>query len=114
MPTRVYAIDQHQVSDLSEVIESTIPIFHRLAKILIDLGSTHSFVTPTFMYDFDVKPEQLPHDLEVRTPTSDQRIITNTIYKNYKICVGEHKLWVDLISLGIKGYDVILGMDWLA
>ena len=82
MPARVYAIDQYQVPDLSEVVEGTIPIFHRLTKILIDPGSTHSFVTPTFMYRINVKPKQLPYDLESRTPTGDQRIITNTIYKN--------------------------------
>ena len=103
MPARVYAINQYQVSDSFEVVEGTIPIFHCLTKILIDPGSTHSFVTPTFMYRINVKPEQLPYDLELRTLTSDQRIITNTIYKNCEICVGERKLWVDLISLGIKG-----------
>ena len=111
MPVRMYAIDQNQTPDSSEVVEGMIPNFHRLVKILIDPDSTYSFVTPIFMYGIDVKPDQLPYDLEVRTPTGDQCFIRNTIYKNCKICIGERQLFVDLIRLDIKGYDVILGMN---
>ena len=77
------------MSELSEVMESTISIFHRLAKILIDPDTTHSFVNPTFMCEIDVKVERLPYHLEVRTPTGDQILLTNEVYKNYKIWVGE-------------------------
>nr|XP_027121551.1 uncharacterized protein LOC113738509 [Coffea arabica] len=34
--------------------------------------------------------------------------------KDCEIWVGERKLLVDLMGLAVKGYDVILGMDWLA
>ncbi|XP_071902662.1 uncharacterized protein [Coffea arabica] len=36
------------------------------------------------------------------------------VYKNCEIWVGERKLVGDLISLDLKGYDVIMGMDLLA
>ena len=98
----------------TEVVEGTIPVFHRLAKILIDPGATHSFVSPTFMLGIDVKVERLPYDLEVRTPTGNQTLFANEVYENCDLWIGERKLVVDLISLVIKGYDVILGMDWLA
>ena len=71
VPTRVYVLDQQQMPNPSEVIESTIPIFHRLAKILIDSSATHSFVNPNFMCTIDVKVEMLSYDLEVRTPSGD-------------------------------------------
>ncbi|XP_071939948.1 uncharacterized protein [Coffea arabica] len=32
---------------------------------------------------------------------------------NYEIWVDERRLLTDLMSLAIKGYDLILGMDWL-
>ena len=83
--TRVYAIEQHQLPDLSEVIEGTIPIFHRLAKILIDYSAIHSFVNLSFMCGIDVKPARLSYDLKVSTPTGDQRLITSMVYKNCKI-----------------------------
>ncbi|XP_027174486.1 uncharacterized protein LOC113774121 [Coffea eugenioides] len=114
VPARVYALDHQQVPDSTEVVESTIHVFHCLVKVLIDPGVTHSFVNPNFMSGIDVKPIKLPYDLEVRTPIGDQNLIANLVYRDYEIWVGERKLLADLMGLAIKGYDVILGMDWLA
>ena len=95
-------------------MKGTIPVFHRLAKILIDPGTTQFFVSPAFMFEIDVKAERLPYDQEVKTPTGNQSLLANEVYRNCDIWVGEWKLVIDLISLTIKGYDVILEMDWLA
>nr|XP_027098834.1 uncharacterized protein LOC113718113 [Coffea arabica] len=114
VPARVYAIDDQPVPDSSEVVEGTLPIFHRLAKVLIDPGATHSFVNPSFMSGIDVRPVRLPFDLEVKTPMGNKRIIASLAYKNCEFWIGERKTLVDLISLDIKGYDVIIGMDFLA
>ena len=65
------------------------------------------------MSEVDVKPVELPYDLEVRTLTGDQCLTSNLVYRNCEIWVGERKLLADLISLPIKGYDIILGIDWL-
>ncbi|XP_027109390.1 uncharacterized protein [Coffea arabica] len=111
---RVYVLDHQQALESFEVVEGTIPVFHRLAKLLIDPGATHSFVNPAFMCGIDINSIKLPYDLEVRTPTGNQNLITNMIYQNCEVWIGERKLVVDLISLDLKGYDVIIGMDWLA
>ncbi|XP_027071874.1 uncharacterized protein [Coffea arabica] len=100
VPARVYSLDQQSVPEPSKVVE--------------DPGATHSFVTPAFMFGIDVKAERLPYDLEVKTPTGNQSLLANEVYRNCDIWVGEWKLVIDLISLTIKGYDVILEMDWLA
>ncbi|XP_071924792.1 uncharacterized protein [Coffea arabica] len=102
------------VPDSAEVVEGTIPVFYRLARILIDPGATHSFVNPEFMCGIDINPVILPYELEVSTPTGDQCLISSKMYSDCEIWVGERKLVGNLISLAIKGYDVILGMDWLA
>ncbi|XP_027157579.1 uncharacterized protein LOC113759210 [Coffea eugenioides] len=111
---RVYSLEPQQVPDSSEVVEGTIPIFHRFAKVLVDPGATHSFVNPNFMFSIDIKSASLPYDLEVSMPTGDHCLITSMVYKDCEVWVGERKLLGNLISLSIKGYDVILGMDWLA
>ncbi|XP_027155305.1 uncharacterized protein LOC113755503 [Coffea eugenioides] len=111
---RVYALDHQQIPDATEAVKGTIPIFYRLVKVLIDPDATHSFVNPNFISGIDLKPIQLPYDLEVRTPTGDQNLLANLVYKDCEIWVGERKLLANLIGLAIKGYDVILGMDWLA
>ena len=81
---------------------------------MIDPGAIHSFVNSNFMGGIDVKSIKLPYDLEIRMPTGDQSLIANLVYRNCEIWVGERKLLADLMSLAIKEYDVILGMDWLA
>ncbi|XP_071924803.1 uncharacterized protein [Coffea arabica] len=113
VPGRVYALDNQPVPNSSEVVEGTLPIFHRLAKVLIDPGATHSFVNPSFMSGIEVQPVRLPYDLEIRTPMGNKKVITSLTYKNCEFWIGERKMLVDLISLDIKGYDVIIGMDFL-
>ena len=66
---RVYSLEQRQVPDSSKIVEGTIPVFHRLVRILIDPGATHSFVNPDFMCEIDIRPVSLLYDLEVSTPT---------------------------------------------
>ncbi|XP_027178030.1 uncharacterized protein LOC113777195 [Coffea eugenioides] len=68
VPARVYSLEQQQVPDSSGVVEGTIPVFHRLARILIDPGATHSFVNPNFMCGIDITPVSLPYDLETPPP----------------------------------------------
>ncbi|XP_071933835.1 uncharacterized protein [Coffea arabica] len=85
---RVFALDYQRAPESSEVVEGTIPIFHRLAKLLIDPGATHSFVNPAFMCGIDVNPVKLPYDLEVKTLTGEQNLITNMVYKNCEIWGG--------------------------
>ncbi|XP_027083536.1 uncharacterized protein [Coffea arabica] len=93
VPARVYILDYQQISDATKMVED-------------------SFVNPNFMSEIDLKPIKLPYNLEVRTPTRDQSLLANLVYRDCKIWVGEQKLLADLMDLAIKGYDVILGMDW--
>nr|XP_027077125.1 uncharacterized protein LOC113700897 [Coffea arabica] len=120
VPARVYSLDQQSVPEPTEVVECTIPVFHRLAKILIDPGATHSFVNPAFILGINLKVEKLPYNLEVRTPT-DCRM------KMVEFCIpGEATLKLDvrgmivssalisgirarkLLSRGARGYLAFL------
>ncbi|XP_071940401.1 uncharacterized protein [Coffea arabica] len=84
---RVYLLELQQVPNSSEVVEGTIPVFHRFAKVLVDPGATHSFVNSNFMCGIDIKPTSLPYDLEVSTPTGDHRLITSMVYKDCEVWV---------------------------
>ena len=60
-------------------MEGTIPIFHCLTRVLIDSGTANSFVDSNFMKSIDIKCDFLPFDLEVKTPTGNQCLITNKV-----------------------------------
>ena len=52
--------------------------------------------------------------IEVSTPTGERKIETEKVCRNCDVEIKGRKFPADLILLAINGYDVILGMDWLA
>ena len=114
MPARVYALDKRNVESEAEVVEGTLSISGKLAKVLIDPGSTHSFVRPKFLKALGSKSEILPYVVEVSTPMGEQEIKIDKICRKCEVKIGDRIFPADLISLSIHGYNVILGMDWLA
>ena len=57
---RVYSLDKNEVESDTDVVEGMLSVSGRMAKVLIDPGSTHSFVRPTFMCSLGLKSEALP------------------------------------------------------
>ena len=98
----------------SEIVEGTLFVTSKPAKVLIDPGSTHSFIRPRFMKGTNLKLETLPYTVEVSTPTGKQTIESDKMFRGCEIMIREKIFPVDLISLSIHGYDVILEMDSLA
>ncbi|KAL0402639.1 UNVERIFIED_CONTAM: Transposon Ty3-I Gag-Pol polyprotein, partial [Sesamum latifolium] len=86
---RVYAITKEQAPTAPEVITSSFSICSSNAHVLIDPGSTCSFMSHDFASRVHASIEPLGHDLYVSMPA-------------------------DLVVINLKEFDVILGMDWLA
>ena len=66
----------------------TLFIFAREAHILIDLGSTHSFVSRTFAMYVKWEPEPLDCDLVVSTPTRGS-LLAESVYRDCMVRLGE-------------------------
>ncbi|GKV24884.1 hypothetical protein SLEP1_g34427 [Rubroshorea leprosula] len=110
---RVFAITEQQTQNTPTVIKGKIPISFGNAHVLIDFGSTHSFVSPKYVPFLHVEPETLDCVLVVNTP-SKEVLVSKTIYRSCRVMVEDRVLFADLILLGIVEFDVILGMDWLS
>ena len=82
------------------------------AHILIDPGSTYSFVSRTFAMHIGREPELLDCGLVVRIPTG-KSFLAESVYWDCMIGMGEHEFEANLISLDIHDFSAILGMDWL-
>ena len=52
--------------------------------------------------------------MELSTLTGERKIETEKVCRNCMVMIGDRLYLTDLISLAINGYDIILGMDWLA
>ncbi|GKV11452.1 hypothetical protein SLEP1_g22712 [Rubroshorea leprosula] len=110
---KVFAITGQQAQNTPTVIKGKIPISFGNIHVLIDFGSTQSFVSPKYVPFLHVKPETLDCVLVVNTP-SKEVLTSKTIYRSYRVMVEGRVLLADLILLGIVESDVILGMDWLS
>ena len=107
---RVFALTQQEALAAPEVIMGILSILGREAHILIDPGSTHSFISRTFAMHIGREPELLDCDLVVRTPTRES-LLAESVYLDCMIGMGEHEFEANLISLDIYDFDAILGMD---
>ena len=80
------------------------------AYILIDSGSTHSFVPMNFFKYINKKMDWLDSPLVV-TMSMEESFIAEYMYKDYDIIVMDQILAADLILLPLKEFDAILGID---
>lgn len=109
---RVFALTENDVEETNTMVTGTIYLFSHDAKVLIDLGSTHSFESDSFVKYSNSTPEPLNYELSVSTPLGKSMIV-KLIFKSCIIKVGKNEMLADLILLDLQDFDVILGMDWL-
>ncbi|KAK4844624.1 hypothetical protein QYF36_022406 [Acer negundo] len=98
---------------IPDVVTGMLTIFCHDAHVLIDPGSTHSFVSRSFMVYMDKELRPLDCSMVVSTPIG-KSLLAESVYRDSKVIVCKHELHIDLIPFDICDFDVILGMDWLA
>jgi len=81
-------------------------------KLLFDVGAMHSFINPTTAKQMACSVEEMYMHLCVSTPIGSI-YQTDLVVWNCTITIHERVFLADLVVLGIQGYDMISGMDWL-
>ncbi|KAJ4797633.1 polyprotein [Rhynchospora pubera] len=84
---------------------------HKCICALIDSGRTHSFINP------DVLSSQ-PFVVSKNTPmavmvANGNKMVTDLECKSLNFSLQGHEFQKDMRVLDVKGYDLILGLDWL-
>jgi hypothetical protein len=82
------------------------------AKILFNSGASHSFVMENFVDKGRLKPSRRDRLMIVQIPGS--LVKTQLSCRNVPVELYDEKFQADLIVLGTKGLDVVLGMDWMS
>ncbi|KAL6321014.1 hypothetical protein AAG906_011987 [Vitis piasezkii] len=109
----VFAMTYRDAQATSDVVIGTLRIHTLFARALIDLGSTHSFVSASFVGLLGMSINNMDFDLFVATPLGDF-VVVNKILRDCCVMIGYREMTVDLVLLDLQDFDVILGMDWLA
>ncbi|KAL5540689.1 hypothetical protein UlMin_043341 [Ulmus minor] len=111
---RIFTLTQDEVNaGSSNVVTGQISIAGSYAYTLIDSGASHSFASSTFVDKLSVPYEKMSNALNIILPSGDVLLSTYWL-KETPIKISGQELYVDLIILEIKDFDVILGMDWLS
>ena len=83
---RVFALTQSDAEATPTVVTGTIVVLDRDARILIDTGSTHSFISTHFACQINKIAEPLDFCLFVATPIGDN-ILTDKVFRSSNVCV---------------------------
>ena len=94
------------------IITGKILLYDIKAYILIDPGSTYSFIVSTIASRLHREPWILDTDIVVHIPL-EEFLVAQTAYRDYVVQINTVEFRADLIVLTLLEFDVILGMDWL-
>ncbi|GJV22190.1 putative reverse transcriptase domain-containing protein [Tanacetum coccineum] len=109
---RAYALGGRDASPDSNVITGTFLLNNRYATILFDTGADRSFVSNTFSALINITPTTLESHYDVEL--ADGKIIgVNTIIRGCTLNFMNHPFNIDLMSVPLGIFDVIIGMDGL-
>ncbi|GJX34651.1 putative reverse transcriptase domain-containing protein [Tanacetum coccineum] len=112
-PAKVYVVGNAGTNSDSNVVTGTFLLNDRYASILFDTGADRTFVSTTFSSLIDITPTTLHHYYDVEL--ADGKIIgINTISRGCTLNFLNHPFNINLMSVELGSFDVIVGMDWLA
>jgi len=111
---RVYCMEagEKESDDPHMVVSGTFVVNTLPTTVLFDTGATHSFINPITVEQMNCDLEEMDVQLCVTTPIGS-RYQSELVARNCTITIQGKRFVADLILLGVQGYDVILGMDWL-
>ncbi|KAL5541801.1 hypothetical protein UlMin_009511 [Ulmus minor] len=97
----------------SKVVTGQLPVANMVARVLIDSGATHSFISAIFADSLHRSKDTIRQTFRTVLPSGDI-MLSSYWLRAVPVVVSEREMSVDLVVLDMIDYDVILGMDFLA
>src|SRR5215216_3881734 len=109
---RLFHMNAEEAQEAPDVVMGMFSVNSVLARVLFDSGASHSFVTKEFACTSKIHPTNLKHVMIVQIPGSTTK--ARKICKAVPIRIDVIDFYANLIVLGTKGLEVVLGMDWMS
>ncbi|XP_076923571.1 uncharacterized protein LOC143585745 [Bidens hawaiensis] len=109
---RAFMLNTQKARDLPDMITGTFPVNNVYARVLFDSGANQSFIDYKFCSLLNEPLVKLNNQYEVETANGNL-IRISEVLNSYIILAG-YEMPVQLLPMELVGFDVILGMDWLA
>ena len=84
---RVFAVTQQDADTAPDVVTGMISVFDRDAHILIEHGTTHSFISMGFISNVNVESQPIDCSIVVSLPTGDSRL-AESVYMDSRVING--------------------------
>lgn len=91
----------------------TLNVLGHFARILIDLGATHSAISHMFAQLTQSPGTSIRYDMFIAMPHGDLCFV-QWEYKGCPVTIGNQIIPANFILVKFIDFDVILGMDWLS
>ncbi|KAL0537111.1 hypothetical protein IC582_026081 [Cucumis melo] len=95
---RVFATNKTEAEKAGTVVTGTLPVLGHYALVLFDSGSSHSFISSTFVLHACLEVEPLHHVLSVSTP-SGECMLSKEKVKTCQIEIAGHVIEGGRVSL---------------
>jgi len=106
-------VEEDEPEDPHTVVSGPLSVNHVFTRVLFDTSTVHSFINPVTAKRLACKLDEMNVQLCVATPVGSI-YQTEIVVKDWPITIHDKVFPIDLVWLEIQGYNVILGMDWLA
>ncbi|KAD6796106.1 hypothetical protein E3N88_07002 [Mikania micrantha] len=111
---RAFTMTKDQADKDLDVVTGTFLINDIPASVLFDSGASMSFVAITFCDKLRANVKKIEHAFNVETVLGKSTRVTEVIDDDCYIDIEGHRFPVKLFVITLGGFDVVLGMDWLA
>ncbi|GJX10630.1 putative reverse transcriptase domain-containing protein [Tanacetum coccineum] len=110
---RAFMLLEEEARQDPNIVMGTFTLNNHFATTLFDSGADYSFVSTTFIPLLGIEPSELGFRYEIEI-ASGQLVEIDKVIKGCTLEIKGHVFDIDLIPLGHRSFDVIIGMDWLS
>ncbi|GJZ45405.1 putative nucleotidyltransferase, ribonuclease H [Tanacetum coccineum] len=95
------------------IVTGTYSLNNLYATVLFDSGADFSFISTKFAPLLNEKPSIANPGYVIEVANGKKEEV-DRIFRGYRLELGDSMFPIDLIPLGQRSFDVIVGMDWLS
>ncbi|GJU13029.1 putative reverse transcriptase domain-containing protein [Tanacetum coccineum] len=110
---RTFMLGAEEARQDPNIVTGMFTSNNHFATTLFDSGADYSFVSTTFIPLLGLEPNELGFKYEIEI-SSGQLVEIDKVIKGCKLEIEGHVFNIDLIPFGHRGFDVIIGLDWLS
>ncbi|XP_073317230.1 uncharacterized protein [Primulina huaijiensis] len=100
------------IENNANIITSRVLLEGVATYAFLDYGTTHSFISESFVKRLGIFPMDVELGFRVTVPF-DKRMVSTIMIKDVELKLQRNAFRADLIVLPMPEFDIILGMDWL-